>query len=614
MRLLIVCALLLATATPAGAQSAENVAVVINDASPASRRIGDYYVRIRKIPATNVIRLETSVDEQITAPEYARTIEAPIAQALNREGLHDRVLYVVLTKGIPLRIIGTGGRKGTTASVDSELTLLYRRLTGRSVSLPGAVSNPYFLGNRPIREAQPFTHRSHEIFLVARLDGFTVEDAIALIDRAQVPSTAGRIVLDQRSGVPTPGDTWLAEAEVRLMFLGYGDRAILERTAAAARDIDDVLGYYSWGSNDPENRVRRVGMQFVPGALAATFVSTDARTFQAPPDDWSPTGDTMNRKSWFAGSTQSLAGDLIREGVTGLAANVSEPYLDGAVRPEILFPAYLAGFNLIEAFYLALPQLSWQTTVIGDPLCAPFRKTVLTRDEIEDPVDAQTELPGIFSRRRMDVARSIMKDAPPAAVALILRAEVRAARGDKDGARRALEEVTSLAPGSVPAQMRLALLYEEAGEHTRAIERYRQLLKVQPDNVVALNNLAYSLAVRQNAPDEGLPLARKAVSLSPKSPLIVDTVAWIEHLLGNHSEAARLIGPIVGKSTGSAEIHLHAALIFAAVKDERAAAQLNQALQLDPDLASRDDVRALRKQLEPGGAELRAGPAGVTGL
>jgi hypothetical protein len=96
--------------------------------------------------------------------------------------------------------------------------------------------------------------------------------------------------------------------------------------------------------------------------------------------------------------------------------------------------------------------------------------------------------------------------------------------------------------------------------------------------------------------------------------LIVDTVAWIEHLLGNHSEAARLIGPIVDKSTGSAEIHLHAALIFAAVKDERAAAQLKQALQLDPDLGSRDEVRALRKQLGVGGPELAPAHSGLTGL
>ena len=62
---------------------------------------------------------------------------------------------------------------------------------------PGAVPNPYFLGSRSVRDAQPFTHRTHDIFLVARLDGFTADDAIALIDRAQKPAAGGRVVLDR---------------------------------------------------------------------------------------------------------------------------------------------------------------------------------------------------------------------------------------------------------------------------------------------------------------------------------------------------------------------------------------------------------------------------------
>jgi hypothetical protein len=46
----------------------------------------------------------------------------------------------------------------------------------------------------------------------------------------------------------------------------------------------------------------------------------------------------------------------------------------------------------------------------------------------------------------MDVARLVMKDMPPPAIALALRADARTARGDKEGARRALEEATTLAP------------------------------------------------------------------------------------------------------------------------------------------------------------------------
>ena len=58
----------------------------------------------------------------------------------------------------------------------------------------------------------------------------------------------------------------------------------------------------------------------------------------------------------FAGSSQSLSGDLVRSGATGVAGQVAEPYLDGAIRPDILFPVVHFGFNLAEAFYLRPPM------------------------------------------------------------------------------------------------------------------------------------------------------------------------------------------------------------------------------------------------------------------
>ena len=86
-RLAICLWLLAGTAGTAGAQSAENVAVIINEASPDSRRVGEYYVQKRAIPAANVIRIRTTVDEEIERNEFAASIEQPIAAALSRGAL-----------------------------------------------------------------------------------------------------------------------------------------------------------------------------------------------------------------------------------------------------------------------------------------------------------------------------------------------------------------------------------------------------------------------------------------------------------------------------------------------------------------------------------------------
>lgn len=586
-------------ASPARAQTAENVAVVINDASSESKEIGEYYVKARVIPAENVIRIEAPTDETVLPAVFTRTIQQPIESALRKSRLQDRILYIVLTKGIPLRIAGTVGQDGTIASVDSELTLLYRRMTGVTVQTRGRVANPYFLDKKPLTEARLFTHRDHDIYLVSRLDAFTADEAKALVDRAARPAREGQVVLDQRDAlVNRLGEDWLGLAAQHLTQTGHRERVALETTPKPARNVSPVMGYFSWGSTDPENRTRTFKMDFVPGAIAATFVSTDARTFKEPPANWVPT-NTTDRRTWFEGSSQSLVGDLIREGVTGTAGQVSEPYLQSAIRPDVLFPAYLAGFNLVEAFYLAIPHLSWQTVVIGDPLCGPFARSPLTRADIDAGLDAELDLPAFFGRRRVANVAAGMPAAPEKAAQLAVRAEVAIRTGDRPGARRLLEQAAELAPEAPQLQVLLAEFHMNAGEFEQAAERYAKVVALQPNNAVALNNLAYDMAVRQKKPLEALPLARKALTLSNGDATVVDTVGWIEYLLGNTAEAARLLVQAAKGAPRNPDVRLHAAIALASQGARGAAsAELAEAIRLDPAIETRPEVTELRGRLK----------------
>ena len=144
-------------------------------------------------------------------------------------------------------------------------------------------------------------------------------------------------------------------------------RVVLEETAAVLKGVRDVIGYASWGSNDSEHKQRFVQLQWLPGAIATEFVSTDGRSFRKPPDDWQ-IGTWGDRKSWFAGGPQTLASDYIHEGASGASGQVFEPFLTYCPRPDFVLPAYASGRNLAESFYMGIPGLSWMTVVIGDPL------------------------------------------------------------------------------------------------------------------------------------------------------------------------------------------------------------------------------------------------------
>jgi uncharacterized protein (TIGR03790 family) len=598
--LLFLACLMFCRAPSALAQSGANVLLIVNGQSAASGRIGDHYARVRAVPSGQVLRITVDVADEIERSVFEDRIQSPITRWLQQHDAQDRILYIVLTKGIPLRIKGTPDREGTRASVDSELTMLYRRLTGADAPLAGRLANPYFLGAGAVAQATAFHHQAFDLYLVTRLDGYTVDDVIGLIDRGAAPVQEGRILLDQLGG-PTGqvGDAWLKSGADTLTAIGFGDRVRLDTSANAVTGEKGLLGYYSWGSNDRALKSRRPGLSFVPGALAGMYVSTDARTFIEPPAEWT-TGRWLDRITYYAGSPQSLTGDLIREGVTGVAGHVAEPFLDAAIRPDILFPAYLSGFNLAESFYLATPYLSWQAVVIGDPLCAPFPRKPLQAADLDNGLDPATELPAYFSARRLSWLATQMttKDA----AAALMRAEARTAKGDRAGSQRALEEATKLDPKLAIAQLMLAAAYEDEKAYDKAIERYRTILAVSPNNVAALNNLAYALAIRKGQPAEGLGHAERAMALTGgKSPEIADTLAWIQHLVGRDAEAAQLLQGIVKAAPERAEIRLHAAVVFAAVgRLEEAAAELGEAVRLDPALEASADVQALRAKLKKG--------------
>ena len=416
-------------------------------------------------------------------------------------------------------------------------------------------------------------------------------------------------------------------------LLGGGlapERILLNTSSEVVRDEKAVMGYYSWGSNDPAIKTRRFNLGFVPGSIAAMYVSSDGRTFKQPPASWN-IGTWPDRSTHFENSPQSLAGDLIEEGATGVAGHVAEPFLDATIRPQILFPAYTRGFNLAESFYLAMPFLSWQTVVVGDPLCRPFAGAGLSTTQVAPELDPETELPRFFSARRLAALREFGVRTEVAK--LMLKANARLMQSDFTGAKVALEAVTVLEPQLNAAHFVLAGLYEQSKEFDKAIARYRTILTTAPSNVRSLNNLAYVLATQTNALAESLPLARNAYDLSSKDELevdlgysmiarrgtpagslpfampaynllafrgqVADTLGWIYHLSGDGPRAQKLIEEAVAGDPENGVIQFHLAAVEAAAgRPDRAREVLAKALALDPALAEEPEVEKLRAALK----------------
>lgn len=348
------------------AQGPENVLLVVNDASPLSREIGDYYALRRGVPAKNLCHLRTTASENIPRADYNREIAGPIAAFLRERRLMETILYIVTTAGVPLRIPGKGAGMATDgASVDSELSLLYRDMhSGAPHAIVGSLPNPFF-GKKDAR----FSHPQFPIYLVTRLAAYDFDEVRDMIDRSIEARDRGKFVIDLKDSGDESGDGWLRDAAIQLPK----DRVIFDDSAKVLYNESDVIGYAAWGSNDPHRHQRFLHFKWLPGAIATEFVSTNARTFAKPPAGWN-ISDWNSPKLWFAGAPQTMTADFILEGATGASGHVDEPYLVMCPRPDLVLPAYAKGRNLAESFYLAIRGLSWQNIVVGDPLCNIARR------------------------------------------------------------------------------------------------------------------------------------------------------------------------------------------------------------------------------------------------
>jgi tetratricopeptide (TPR) repeat protein len=87
------------------------------------------------------------------------------------------------------------------------------------------------------------------------------------------------------------------------------------------------------------------------------------------------------------------------------------------------------------------------------------------------------------------------------------------------------------------ASIELALAFSAKGDVVGEMAEYRAVLKETPGEPVALNNLAYAMAGRNENLNEALAMSRRAVDAGPGNAAFVDTLAWIYFKKGMLPEA-----------------------------------------------------------------------------
>lgn len=378
----------------ARADDGAEVAVVYNKNMPDSKSVAMYYAKMRQVPGRQVFGFTLTTNEVMSRDEFKDSLQLPLARQLEDTGLWkfgfvtnamtngpaprverrvvaSKIRYLVLCYGVPLKIapdpvLDQAPPKGlkpqldrNEAAVDSELAWL--PLVETPVPLDGPLPNwVYGVTNTAL------LNPTNGILLVARLDGPSADIARGLVDKAlkaERDGLWGRTYFDAR-GLATNdnyylGDEWIKESADICRAMGF-ETTLDDKpeTFPASFPMSQIAIYCGWYDENAGGPFALPAVEFMPGAFAYHLHSFSADTIRSATEHW--------------------CGPLLAKGATCTMGCVYEPYLSGTPNIAAFLARWMgAGFSFGEAAWAAQPVLSWQTTVIGDPLYKPFGNSLL---------------------------------------------------------------------------------------------------------------------------------------------------------------------------------------------------------------------------------------------
>ncbi len=384
--LLFLCCCLFAAPAQAGL-GAENICLVVNSRSWASRAIANHYAELRHIPPRNVIEVDWPAQvDMTTLPEFRLKLLTPILKEIQLRGLASQIDAIVYSSDFPYAVrfgegkspaerLAVGSLTSMTSFVAASLAeappdftkalnpYAARALTAKERPLPGFQSR---IGRAGANVGEPIYLSVMLAYTSGR--GNSVDEALAYLQRSAAADgllPKGTIYYCRNSDVrSTTRERGFADAVTRLEKLGVAAAVIDGKLPDGKNDVQGaMLGVadFSWRSSRATIK---------PGAICEHLTSYG--------------GILHPRKG------QTPLSELLRYGAAGTSGTVVEPYAVAAKFPDpLLHVFYAQGATLAEAYYASV-LAPYQLLIVGEPLCAPWAKVPkvsvqgLAADEIID--------------------------------------------------------------------------------------------------------------------------------------------------------------------------------------------------------------------------------------
>lgn len=185
------------------------------------------------------------------------------------------------------------------------------------------------------------------------------------------------------------------------------------------------------------------------------------------------------------------------------------------------------------------------------------------------------------AKQALTAAKAIDPNYAPADLSL---AQVDLLQSDWKDARPQLNAILAKKGEDPLARQWLGMLEAASGDQAAAIADFRKVIESQPNNALALNNLAYLMAEGGDRTEAPLKYAQKAVELEPSNANFEATLGWVLYRRGVYDLAIKQLESSLSKKPSALE-NYHLAMAYSkAGKQERGRAALSEALRMDASL------------------------------
>jgi Flp pilus assembly protein TadD len=171
-------------------------------------------------------------------------------------------------------------------------------------------------------------------------------------------------------------------------------------------------------------------------------------------------------------------------------------------------------------------------------------------------------------------------------------------KGDLQQSINSMEKAHQDQPNNAPVMVNLAMLYELQKKPDIARKYYEQSIKVDPNNALALNHLAYLITESNGDLDQALTYATRAKQVLPKFAEINDTLGWIYLKKNLTDNALDTFRDLVVQAPQSPIYHYHYAMALLQKGDrETAKKECQSALADKPSKDQLTDIHILMAKL-----------------